>query len=124
MKKGIVVLVLLVLGSLASAQEASLTVPITRLAESRYVLDNLKLNFVENTAVVTLGVKDSGGVETRHFDVEVPNSSFPTATFSGLLSAIGTTRVGETGSAERRGNFRVIGYLVDRGYLTGVTLVP
>src|SRR5258706_14675969 len=53
----------------------------------------------------------------------VPDSSHPTATVAGFLTALGASRPEETGDAWRIVNFRILGYLFDSGYTTG-TLTP
>jgi hypothetical protein len=114
-----------VVALVANAQEASLNTPLARPAEAKYVLSNTYINFAANTAVIAFDVKDAGGTITiRSFSVNVPASAQPSATFANFLVAIGTARVGEVGGAERRANFRIIGYLLDNGYIAGVTLVP
>lgn len=122
--KRILSLLLLSLAGLASAQEATINSPVARPAEAKYTLARTDINFDANTIVVTVNVKGSGNEQIRYYNVVVPDSAHPTATFAVMLTAIGTARSGETGIPERRANFRILGYLLDTGYAPGVTLVP
>ena len=108
----------------ASAQEATLSSPVAQPSEAKLVLQRFDCNFVSNQCVISLNVMDSGKTATiRYFNLVVPDPAHPTATFAGILGAAGTTRATETGGAERRANFRVIGYLFDQGYLPQVSSV-
>jgi len=122
MKK--LLLSLLLLAGSVSAQQATLNSPVTRPAEDHYKLNRFDCNFVTNVCVVSLDVKDiSDSTTIRYFNLVVPDPAHAGATFPGILSAAGTTRATETGGAERRANFRIVGYLFDQGYLTGVLSV-
>ena len=124
MKRIIPSILLLAFAGLASAQEITLNTPVTRTSEGKYTLNRFDCNFVTNTCVITLDVKDSGNNFIRYFNVVVPDPAHPSATFTGMLNAAGTARASETGAAERRADFRIRGYLVDQGYFTAVTLIP
>lgn len=121
-----VIALLLVFSGLASAQDASLSSPVAQPSEAKLVLQRFDCNFAANQCVISLNVMDSGKTTViRYFNLVVPDTAHPTATFAGILGAAGTTRATETGGAERRANFRIIGYLFDRGYLPQVSaLVP
>lgn len=115
---------LLAFSGLASAQDASLSSPVAQPSEAKLVLQRFDCNFATNQCVISLNVMDSGKTTViRYFNLTVPDSTHPTATFPGILAAAGTTRATETGGAERRANFRIIGYLFDQGYLPQVSSV-
>lgn len=119
-----VIALLLVFSGLASAQDASLSSPVAQPSEAKLVLQRFDCNFAANQCVISLNVMDSGKTTViRYFNLTVPDSTHPTATFPGILAAAGTTRATETGGAERRANFRIIGYLFDQGYLPQVASV-
>lgn len=113
MKK--LILSLLLLGSVVTAQEATLQTPVLRSAESKYRVHEVSIN--AGGVVVTIQVRDSAETPIRQFDVIDTN----TAAF---LTALDTVRPSETGGVLRRMNFRILGRLVDAGAITGVTLVP
>lgn len=120
-----IVCLILAFAGTASAQEGTLSSPVARPSEAKYTLSRFDCNFVANQCVISIDVKDSGETVTiRYFNLVVPDSAHAGATFSGILAAAGTTRATETGGAERRANFRIMGYLFDQGYMPGVTLVP
>jgi hypothetical protein len=56
-------------------------------------------------------------VRKHRFDIE-------TANLAAFLTAIGSPRANETGVAGRRMNYRILGFLLDNGYASGITLVP
>ena len=119
-----VIALLLVFSGLASAQDASLSSPVAQPSEAKLVLQRFDCNFAANQCVISLNVMDSGKTTViRYFNLVVPDTAHPTATFPGILVAAGTTRATETGGAERRANFRIIGYLFDQGYLPQVASV-
>ena len=119
-----VITLLLVFSGLASAQDATLASPVAQPSEAKLVLQRFDCNFATNQCVISINVMDSGKTTViRYFNLVVPDTAHPTATFAGILGAAGTTRATETGGAERRANFRVIGYLFDQGYLPQVSSI-
>lgn len=119
-----VITLLLVFSGLASAQDATLASPVAQPSEAKLVLQRFDCNFAANQCVISLNVMDSGKTTViRYFNLTVPDPAHPSATFTGILGAAGTTRATETGGAERRANFRIIGYLFDQGYLPQVSSV-
>ena len=122
MKKLILGLVLAASG--AFAQEATLPAPVARPSEAKLVTQRIDITATQ--AVISIDVKGSGNEQIRYYNVVVPDSApaTSTATITGFITALGTARSGETGSALRRFNFRCLGYLFDTGYLPGVTLAP
>ncbi len=116
--------VLLLFTAPAFAQDAALNTPVTRPNETKIVVD--EINVRVNQVVVSLIVQTASGDSVRKYNVTVPSSSpeTPTATVLGFITALGTPRANETGSAFRRFQFRCLGYLFDTGYLPNVTLVP
>ena len=122
MKKLIIAAFLL--SSTAFAQDASLNTPVTRPSETKLAVK--EINIRPSQVVVSLNVQTAVGEDVRYYNVEIPDSSpaTQTATVVGFVTAIGTSRSGETGSALRRFQFRCLGYLFDTGYLPGVTLQP
>jgi hypothetical protein len=113
---------LLLLATTGLAQEATLNIPVTRPSEAK--LGVKEVNIRQTQVVVSLSVQASTNDEIRYYNVAIPDITFPSATVVGFITAIGTTRPTETGTALRRFQFRVLGYLSDNGYLSGVTLVP
>ena len=123
MRKTILSLLILIAAS-ASAQEASLNAPVARPAESKLTVKRLDLTATQ--AVISLSVMDAASSEIRYYNVTVPDPSpaTSTATVAGLVTAIDTVRATETGGVLRRLNFRILGYLLDSGYLPNTTLAP
>ena len=123
MKKLFSILVLL-LATSVMAQDASLNTPVARGSETK--LNVKEINIRPTQAVISLNVQTAVGEDVRYYNVVVPDSApaTSTATITGFVTALGTARSGETGSALRRFQFRCLGYLLDTGYLPGTTLVP
>jgi hypothetical protein len=117
-------LILILSAVSASAQDAAFNTPVVRPSETKLAVK--EINITPTQVVVSLNVQTSGGDDVRYYNVSVPNSAPATqsATVVGFITALGTARSGETGSALRRFQFRCLGYLFDTGYLPGVTLQP
>lgn len=115
-------LFLLLLAPSVWAQEAALTVPVTREAEAKYTMKRISIEASE--AYFFVSVRDSSGVEIREQVFRVPDAPYPSATIAGIFTALDTARASETGGVLRRANFRLLGFLLDNGYLPPVTLVP
>lgn len=123
--KKLLCLLILSLAGLASAQDATLASPVSQPAEAKLTLARFDCDFAVNQCIISLDVRDSSkALKIRYYNLLVPDAGHPTATFAGILAAAGTSRATETGGAERRANFRILGYLFDQGYLPSVTLVP
>lgn len=123
MKKLILSLLVLFAVS-ASAQEATYNTPVTRPSETKLTVKRLDLT--ASQAIISISVQTAAAEEVRYYNLVVPDSSpaTSTATISGLVTAIDTVRATETGGVLRRLNFRILGYLLDTGYLPNVTLAP
>jgi hypothetical protein len=106
---------------LAVAQEATINAPAARPAEAKYTVEVIQMT--ASDWYVLVSVKDASNNEIRKAAFG-DDPAHPTATVSALLTAIDTVRTSETGTVLRRANFRILGFLVDQGYLVGVTLVP
>lgn len=122
MRKLITILFLSFAG-LASAQEATLSAPVAQPAETKLVIQRIDITAAQ--IVVSIDVKGPGNEQIRYFNVAVPDAAHPSASVTGLVTAIDTARPSETGGVLRRLNFRVLGYLADQGLLpAAVVLVP
>lgn len=121
MKKLLTLALLLLTGSV-HAQDATLTQVCGDRGESKYVL--VGYDVTVSTAHARVSVRDAAGVEVRVAAYTIPDAAHPTADVSSFVTAIGTPRTGETGGALRRMAFRVVGYLVDKGYIAGVVVNP
>lgn len=108
----------------ASAQDASLNTPVARPSETKLAVK--EINIRQTQVVMSLSRQTAASEEISYYNVEIPNAAPATATATvvGFVTALGTARSGETGTALRRFQFRCLGYLLDTGYLPGVTLVP
>lgn len=115
-------LALLLSTSVLHAQEATLNTPVVRPSEAKYTVTSIFVSAAE--ARVVVAVKDAANAEIRSVTFEIPSEAQPSATVAGIFTALDTVRATETGGVLRRTNFRLLGYLADTGYLTGVTLVP
>lgn len=102
--------------------DATLSTPITRSSETKYTARSFACSQI--AAGIECSVQDAGSNETRVVSFRVPDPTHPTADVNGFLSAIGTARGGESGTVLNRANFRILGFLVDNGYIAGVTLNP
>lgn len=111
----LVSLILLLLIPSVYAQRILLTIPETRPAITELKLSKTNIDFKTNTAFISIGAETATGEIVRYYEIIIPNAVRGT-TFTALLSAIGTTRIGESGNAEARANFRILGYLRDSGY--------
>lgn len=120
MKKILLSLVLLCAVS-ASAQDATLTVPVSKTI-TKYVTSSFSMDVAQASIVVDQ--KDAGGNTLSTVSFLVPDSAHPTATLANFVTAFTTARGGETGGVLRRLNFRILGYLFDQGYLPAATLNP
>jgi hypothetical protein len=106
----------------AAAQQANLATPETISATNVQVKSfNVSRECVCATITVQYLAADSSVKREASWVVSNDGASTDLNTF---LTAIGTARANETGTVPRRMNFRVLGYLVDSGRLSGVTLVP
>ena len=108
------------------AQDAALTSPVVQ-TQAKYKVRSF---LVENppvgspSALVIVSSQDSGNSEIATIPYRIPDPARPSATFAGLSTAMVTVRATETGSDARKLAFRILGYLLDNGYLPAVTLNP
>lgn len=113
------------LASVAVAQQATLNTPVTRPAE-----DNLRVESYYGSRdsggrwEVYVSVRDSTGTEIRRTSYSGPDATHPAATAQAFVTAQMTARASETGTNVRKMDFRILGFLVDNGYISGVTVVP
>jgi hypothetical protein len=112
-------------GAYALAQQATLSTPVTRASE-----DNLRVETYFATRdsggrwEVQVSVRDSSGNEIRRVNHSGPDAAHSGATALAFVTAQMTIRASETGGNARKMDFRILGFLLDNGYLSGVTLVP
>lgn len=107
------------------AQEATLNTPVSQPSKDKYVVDKVVIERTGPRVSVEVMIQPSNGAtDIERVTFNVPDSAHPTATVLLFLTALDTAVPGETGSSARRANARVLDYLIDHGYLTGVTLVP
>lgn len=107
--------------------EAIITTPDATRTPVKYRIRNWGAELRDKAVIVYL---DAVNAEDRDIDV-VPvrvssrdaNGNETWAAFIAFHQALTTARSGETGTVERRINYRALGYLVDAGFLTGVSLV-
>lgn len=119
----LITILLLSFAGLASAQEATLSAPVAQPSETKLVIQRIDITAAQ--IVVSIDVKGPGNEQIRYFNVAVPDQAHPSASVTGLVTAIDTARPSETGGVLRRLNFRVLGYLADQGLLpAAVVLVP
>lgn len=113
------------LSGTAFGQQATLQTPVARNSEDNYRTESVF--FTRDSGGrwdITVSVRDSSGTEIRRIGYSGPDASHAGATALALVTALDTARSGETGSAARRADFRVLGFLSDQGYLPAATLVP
>lgn len=136
--KRVLVLIALLLGiaPLAHAQQATLTAPInvtvptgtTQVVQATHaIVTDVQESRDSANVTIVVAQRDSGGNVLRRLSIVIPDagSSCPTATVQGFENARSTARSGEQANAgARTQNFRVLGYLLDQGCISGVTLVP
>ena len=115
---------LFLLAPLAVGQEATLSSPVSRSSEAKYVINFFQIVRSPLIANINVSVQDSSNNEIRTFNVTVPGGTCPNATVGGLGTAMITVRATETGADLRKLNFRVLGYLSDQSCISGVTLAP
>lgn len=107
------------------SSQATLNSPVPRPSE-----DNLRAETLHITRdaggrwQIDVSVRDSVGSEIRRQSFSGPDELHPGATALAIATAYTTARSGETGTLPRRLDFRLLGFLSDQGYITGVTLVP
>lgn len=100
---------------------ATINSPTTKPVVDRLRVGELRIS--RNTMTATVVVERINSDDTS--DGSYDSFTFSTlADISDLMVAIGTPRAGETGAVNRRFNFRVLGFLVDSGRLSGVTINP
>lgn len=114
--------------SRAAPQEASLSTPIARNSEAKYKIDTFTFSRASSSVGISVVVQDSSNndIRTANYSIPSPAGSPCTSatTLNGLAGAMNAVRASETGTNARIQQFRILGYLVDQGCLTGVTLVP
>jgi len=120
-KLALLFIILTLTPALTYAQKVTLTAPITRPSETQYVVTTITI--AQASANIECAVQDGSNNETRRVTFVIPSAAQPTATVVGLVTAIDTAVAGETGSALRRANARILEYLRSTGYFAG-TLVP
>jgi hypothetical protein len=112
-------------GSFISAQQATINTPVAPPADAKIIVSRLEMTRNPPRAVVDVSYQDAGSSETKRVNFFIPqDQNNPGTELQDFASALGSTRSGETGTATRKLNFRALGYLVDSGRLSGVTLVP
>lgn len=121
MKTPITVAILL-LASLAGAQEAPLAAPIAKASEVRKVIGKVELSRSPVQALIQVNVMDSDGNLSRYYNVDIPrvagdDPAHPNASIVTFLNAVMSSAPGETGTVPRRFDFRVLSYLKANGYL-------
>lgn len=102
--------------------EATLSSPVARTSEAKYVVRSL--NITQFVSGIEVSVQDSGNTEIRVQSFTCPDATHAGATVAALFTALDTVRATEAGGVLARANFRILGFLFDQGYLPAVTLVP
>jgi hypothetical protein len=126
MRKLALALLVLFLGlGVVYAQQATLNTPVTRASEDNLRAETLYISRDNGGRwEVQVSVRDNGGNEIRRVVYSGPDSGHAGATALAIATAYTTARSGETGATARRLDFRLLGFLADQGYISGVTLVP
>lgn len=125
MKLRSLLVVLALVASPVFAQQATLNTPVARASE-----DNFRVESYFGTRdsggrwQVEVSVRDNASNEIRRVTFSGPDTTHPGATAAAFNTALITVRSGETGTDVRKANFRVLGFLSDQAYISGVTLVP
>lgn len=88
-------------------------------APPRVVVKSFHCDADSSSVLITTASLDVDDSILRTTIYTAPNAAFPTASLDGFLGAIGAARAGESGMVRRRANYRILGYLLDQGYLTG-----
>ena len=126
---------ILALATGASAQEASLTSPVARGNVTKIKVDQFVFSR-PNSIAIRVVYQDATDVDAPVADLPANTPTkftIPSAigqpctsatTINGMAAAMNNSRTGETGSDGRKQQFRILGYLVDQGCITGVTLIP
>jgi hypothetical protein len=134
-------LFLLLLASAASAQQGNLDVPVARTSVARVKIANFNVTRSPVQCVIDVFYTDASDVEiipeaalNLRASYTVPSAAGDPCTSATayicangggcLADKMNTARAGETGTSQRRQQFRVLGYLSDQGCLPNVTLVP
>jgi hypothetical protein len=105
-------------------QQATLNTPNARSSETKIVIVDFSVKRDCACAYIVAEYQDASNNATHQATYNVPDSNIPALTLQGLVGAMLTTRATETGVNTRKMQFRILGYLVDNGALTGVTLAP
>jgi hypothetical protein len=138
MKQLLAALVLLAAPSVVHAQQVTLSVPVTvqvptnattaKQGVNLTVLTNIE-DKESGTVTIVVGLMAQDGAVLKRtsltFPDPDPNGPCPNATIKGLENARGNPRQNEQPNAGvRTQNFRLLGYLVDQGCLSGGTAAP
>lgn len=123
---GIALLLFLTLLALPiEAQQATITAPVVRNAETKILGVDVAIRRDCACAFLIVEYQDAGGVPTRQVRLDVPvDPANPGTELQTFIGALLNPRTGETGVNSRKLNFRALGYFADAGRLPGVTLVP
>lgn len=141
MKRLLLVLVAALIPATVTAQEGAINSPITRASIAKVKISDFVCTRSPVRCTIIVFYTDSSdneiipeGSQNLRTTYVVPSNAgdpctqataYVGAAGSGVLSdAMNTARASETGTAQRRQAFRVIGYLSDRGCLPGVTVAP
>jgi len=135
MRRLLLILVLLA-AQLASAQDKTLTTPVTFSNATKVKIDQFAFDRTASAVSIRVVYQTSG-------DVDVPAANLPPSTLTkfiipsaagapctsattlnGLAGAMNAVRSGETGTNARIQQFRIVGYLSDQGCLPAGTLNP
>jgi hypothetical protein len=121
----LLLIIAILFASVATAQEATLNTPIPGPSKDKYVVDRIVIDRVGPRVSIEVVVQNTAGtVDIERLTFNVPDTAHPSATVLLFLTALDTAIPGESGSSAKRANARVLDYVIDHGYLTGVTLVP
>ena len=126
---------ILVLALPALAQKATLDTPNTGATIVDYEVAGWDTSISSRRVIVKLYQLNAAGnvlpqikkVVVESFTAPDPETGDVSRTWTAFIAfqqISENARAGETGSVERRINYRVLGYLFDNGLLPNVTLVP
>ena len=107
------------------AQSATLSTPQTQPTITKVVATRVEIIRDCACAAVHIAYQDASSNDATKTRFDIPaDPANPGTELQTFIGALLTARSGETGVNSRKLNFRALGYLVDSGRLTGVTLVP
>jgi len=121
----IAMFVALLLVSPLAAQQANIASPTPGPTITKILIARFEVSRNPASAIVEFSYQDSSSSEIQRLVFRVPqDQGNPGTEMADFLAAMITPRASETGGSARRLNYRILGYFLDAGRMSGVTLVP